>query len=63
MNDSLILQFFLVLIWSRRVALCMTFRWVDIVAGWMPVIGESFVGRSYCLRFLSSRVWRVSLVV
>jgi hypothetical protein len=40
MSGSLILCGFLVLIWGRRgAALYTTIKWVDIVAGWMPVIG------------------------
>ncbi len=61
MTSSLILWFFLVLIWSRRVALCTMIRWVGITAGWMPVIGESLIGCSYCLRFQLSKVLRISL--
>jgi hypothetical protein len=62
MSSSLILRVFLVLTWRRGVALCTTIRWVDIAAGWMPVISGYFVVRSYCLRFPLSKVWRVSLV-
>jgi hypothetical protein len=41
--DSLV---FLVLTWSRGVALCTMIRCADIVVGWMPVIGGYFVERS-----------------